>query len=234
MRRHRYLSLAVGCSCRAGSRPHRLRTGRRYAPARARDPSAPALDDDASVRAAPQRAERSRPAARSGPAASAAGGLATAPPPETSDTACAPAAIAKSSDAWRRHRHPSAGPPPATATAPPVAVAALAPGAVAQAPAAQASEGPTLKEMLTPRQPFALSTPGRTLLFDIGVSGDFVADLTVRARRAPAGGHLPGSGESLHPPRGRAVPLRPRRSVRQRGGAHQRRRGVIHQRAGVP
>jgi len=80
-----------------------------------------------------------------------------------------------------------------------VAVAALAPGAVAQAPAAPANEGPTLKEMLTPRQPFALSTPGRTLLFDIGVSGDFVADLTSARVERRQEGTFPGQENRFIP-----------------------------------
>jgi hypothetical protein len=105
--------------------------------------------------------------------------LSTSAPPKPLTPSAAPATT--------RNAAPAAvpgAPPAAPASAPPVAVAALAPSAVAQAPAAQASEGPTLKELLTPRQPFALSTPGRTLLFDIGVSGDFVADLTsARAER---------------------------------------------------
>ena len=120
--------------------------------------------------------------------------VATAAPPKPLTPSAAPATT--------RSAAPAAVPgvpPAAPATAPPLAVAALAPGAVAQAPAAQASEGPTLKEMLTPRQPFALSTPGRTLLFDIGVSGDFVADLTSARVERRQEGTFPGQENRFIP-----------------------------------
>jgi hypothetical protein len=125
-------------------------------------------------------------------------GVATAVPPAPA----APARPAASASPAAPGAPPAAAArvaPPATATAPPVAVAALAPGAVAQAPAAQASEGPTLKEMLTPREPFALSTPGRTLLFDIGVSGDFVADLTSARVERRQEGTFPGQENRFIP-----------------------------------
>ncbi|HKN48426.1 MAG TPA: hypothetical protein VJ144_10700, partial [Candidatus Polarisedimenticolia bacterium] len=59
---------------------------------------------------------------------------------------------------------PPAGPPPA-------------PPALTQA-APPASTEPPLMELLRPHQPFAFAGPGRVLLFDIGVAGDFVADFT--------------------------------------------------------
>ncbi|PYN05602.1 MAG: hypothetical protein DME06_19575, partial [Candidatus Rokuibacteriota bacterium] len=43
-------------------------------------------------------------------------------------------------------------------------------------------------ELLRPHQPFAFAGPGRVLLFDIGVAGDFVADFTSnRAERLQDG-----------------------------------------------
>lgn len=53
--------------------------------------------------------------------------------------------------------------------------------------------------MLTPRQPFALSQPGRTLLFDIGVSGDFVADFTSRNRERRRDGTFAGRENRFFP-----------------------------------
>ncbi len=59
---------------------------------------------------------------------------------------------------------PPAGPPPA-------------PPAFTQAAPPSPSE-PSLMELLRPHQPFAFAGPGRVLLFDFGVAGDFVADFT--------------------------------------------------------
>src|SRR6266446_2316249 len=56
---------------------------------------------------------------------------------------------------------PAPAPTPAPGTAPP-----------------QAPERPALRELLTPRQPFAAAQPGRSLLFDLGVAGDFVTAIT--------------------------------------------------------
>ncbi len=69
---------------------------------------------------------------------------------------------------------PAAAPALQTA-APPAAV-----GVAQAAPPGGPSEppSPSLMDYLRPRQPFALSQPGRILLFDIGVAGDFVADFT--------------------------------------------------------
>jgi hypothetical protein len=86
---------------------------------------------------------------------------------------------------------PPLGPAPAPVPAP-VAVAAVA-------SAAPGSEGPSVREMLTPRQPFALSPPGRVLLFDIGVSGDFVADLTSARTERLQQGTFPGQENRFFP-----------------------------------
>jgi hypothetical protein len=59
----------------------------------------------------------------------------------------------------------------------------------APAPVAPA---PTLADLARPRQPFALAQPGRTLLFDIGVSGDFVADFTSSERERRRDGTFAG------------------------------------------
>src|SRR5437763_847176 len=55
-----------------------------------------------------------------------------------------------------------------------------------------ASPGPSLADLATPRQPFALASPGRGLLFDIGVSGDFVADVTPASRERQRDGTFAG------------------------------------------
>ena len=70
--------------------------------------------------------------------------------------------------------------------------------ATAAAQAAPARE-PTLGEILTPRQPFALAQPGRTLLFDIGVSGDFVADFTSQTRERRGDGTFAGRENRFFP-----------------------------------
>ena len=60
---------------------------------------------------------------------------------------------------------PSAPPPTTTMTA-----------------TAPAADAPTLADLARPRPPFALAQPGRVLLFDLGVSGDFVTDFTSPTR----------------------------------------------------
>jgi hypothetical protein len=77
-------------------------------------------------------------------------------------------------------------PPPAAASAP-----------VAPAPAG--AGGPTLIEMARPHQPFGLGQPGRILLFDIGVSGDFVADGTSATRERRRDGTFAGRENRLFP-----------------------------------
>ncbi len=62
-----------------------------------------------------------------------------------------------------------------------------------------AAAEPTLGELLTPRQPFALAQPGRTLLFDIGVSGDFVTDFTSRTRERRRDGTFAGRENRIFP-----------------------------------
>ena len=109
--------------------------------------------------------------------------IATAPPPRPP----APGA-----------RGPGATPaPPPVAPAPAPVAAPVAVAAVASA--APGSEGPSVREMLTPRQPFALSPPGRVLLFDIGVSGDFVADLTSARTERLQQGTFPGQENRFFP-----------------------------------
>jgi hypothetical protein len=50
-----------------------------------------------------------------------------------------------------------------------------------------------------PRQPFALAQPGRVLLFDIGVGGDFVADFTSSTRERRQDGTFAGRENRLFP-----------------------------------
>jgi hypothetical protein len=52
---------------------------------------------------------------------------------------------------------------------------------------------------MTPRQPFALAQIGRTLLFDLGASGDFVADLTSNRSERRRDGTFSGRENRLFP-----------------------------------
>jgi hypothetical protein len=77
--------------------------------------------------------------------------------------------------------------PPAPAA---VAPATPAPGGVAQVPPPAAPSAPGLMDLARPREPFALSGQRGSgqLLFDMGIAGDFVANLTQRnVDRANAG-----------------------------------------------
>jgi hypothetical protein len=94
----------------------------------------------------------------------------------------------------RRAATPAASPAPA-----PAAPASAQPVPLTTAATAQPAGEPSLREMLAPRQPFALAQPGRTLLFDIGVSGDFVADFTSRSRERRRDGTFAGRENRLFP-----------------------------------
>lgn len=72
---------------------------------------------------------------------------------------------------------------------------AAPPPARVEAPAA--AEPSPATQLLAPRQPFALATPGRTLLFDVGVSGDFVADFTSDRRERRRDGTFDGRENRL-------------------------------------
>ncbi len=79
-------------------------------------------------------------------------------------------------------------------------------GAPAQPPAppvAQAAppgeQNLSVIDLVRPRQPFALAQPGRVLLFDMGVAGDFVADLTSRERERKGDGTFNGRENRLFP-----------------------------------
>ncbi len=83
----------------------------------------------------------------------------------------------------------SAPPPAAVAPAPAAPVVGQAP-ATAPPPPSQ----PSLLDLVRPRQPFALYErrgPGQ-LLFDIGVAGDFIGDLTQNNVQQAQGGTFPG------------------------------------------
>jgi hypothetical protein len=96
-------------------------------------------------------------------------------------------------------------PAPAAASAPPTTASAptpAAPAAAATPPVdvtAKSADSPSLTDMLAPRQPFALATPGRVLLFDLGVSGDFVTDFTSPARERQRDGTFAGRENRLFP-----------------------------------
>ncbi len=68
--------------------------------------------------------------------------------------------------------------PPAPGAAEPAPATGGQTAAPAQAAPPGGAQGLSLTDLLRPRQPFAFAQPGRILLFDIGVSGDFVANLT--------------------------------------------------------
>src|SRR6266404_9722328 len=65
--------------------------------------------------------------------------------------------------------------------------------------AAPAADAPTLADLARPRQPFGLAQPGRVLLFDIGVSGDFVTDFTSPTRERRHDGTFAGRENRLFP-----------------------------------
>ncbi|HEU5188202.1 MAG TPA: hypothetical protein VFX14_00795, partial [Methylomirabilota bacterium] len=116
--------------------------------------------------------------------------VATAPaaPPAAPPVATAPAAA---------QAGPGVAPPPPT---PALASASQPPGGLAQAtqPAAPA---PSLGDYARPHQPFALAErrgPGQ-LLFDIGISADFVATLTQRNVEKAQGGTFPGEENRFFP-----------------------------------
>jgi hypothetical protein len=85
-----------------------------------------------------------------------------------------------------------APPPPSVAPAPAVPGPATAPAAPGRAAA------PSLTDLLRPRQPFALGSPGG-LLFDMGLSGDFVADFTSAATERRHDGTFEGRENRLFP-----------------------------------
>jgi hypothetical protein len=91
---------------------------------------------------------------------------------------------------------PGAAPAGAPATAPPAGPAITT---TAPAPAAPTGGEPTIGELVAPRQPFALAQPGRTLLFDMGVSGDFVTDFTSRTRERRRDGTFAGRENRFFP-----------------------------------
>ncbi len=124
--------------------------------------------------------------------------------------------------------------PAPTAVAPPPtapAVSQVAPGAPAGPPPSGGL--PSLMELARPRQPFALYErrgPGQ-FLFDIGVAGDFIGNLTQHNVEQAQGGTFPGLENYFFPEGGRALAVWPDRSVcpgrgHLRGGA-----GVARRRA---
>jgi hypothetical protein len=58
---------------------------------------------------------------------------------------------------------------------------------------------PAVVDLARPHQPFALATPERGLLFDIGVTGDFVADVTSRAQERHRDGTFAGRENRVFP-----------------------------------
>jgi hypothetical protein len=101
-------------------------------------------------------------------------------------------------ESQRRVATPAPAPAPAgaPASAPPAGPAITT---TASAPAAPPAGEPTIGELVAPRQPFALAQPGRTLLFDIGVSGDFVTDFTSRTREQRHDGTFAGRENRFFP-----------------------------------
>src|SRR5712692_10589838 len=64
---------------------------------------------------------------------------------------------------------------------------------------APAVEAPTLGDLARPRQPVGLAQPGRVLLFDMGVSGDFVTDFTSPTRERRHDGNFAGRENRIFP-----------------------------------
>jgi hypothetical protein len=92
-----------------------------------------------------------------------------------------------------RGRAPAPTSPAGTAATPAVSTATAA------TEAGPAPDAPTLADLARPRQPFALAQPGRVLLFDIGVGGDFVADVTSATRERRHDGTFAGRENRLFP-----------------------------------
>ena len=80
-------------------------------------------------------------------------------------------------------------PVPPAPPSPPATITATAP----------AAETPTLGDLARPRQPFGLAQPGRVLLFDMGVSGDFVTDFTSATRERRHDGTFAGRENRVFP-----------------------------------
>jgi len=93
---------------------------------------------------------------------------------------------------------PAAATPPAATSSPTAAAPAVVPPPAVVA-TAKSTDSPSLTEVLAPRQPFALAAPGRVLLFDIGVSGDFVTDFTSQTRERRQDGTFAGRENRLFP-----------------------------------
>ena len=91
-----------------------------------------------------------------------------------------------------RGRAPAAPTPGTTPSATP-------PDSPPAAKAPPTAGSPTLADLARPRQPFALAQPGRALLFDIGVGGDFVADVTSATRERQRDGTFAGRENRLFP-----------------------------------
>jgi len=85
------------------------------------------------------------------------------------------------------------------APAAPAPVPPLAPPTTTMTATAPAADAPTLADLARPRQPFGLAQPGRVLLFDIGVSGDFVTDFTSPTRERRHDGTFAGRENRLFP-----------------------------------
>ncbi len=101
-------------------------------------------------------------------------------------------------ESQRQGATPAPGPAP---TGAPVSVPPAGPAitTTASASATPPAGEPTIGDLLAPRQPFALAQPGRVLLFDIGVSGDFVTDFTSRTRERRQDGTFAGRENRFFP-----------------------------------
>ena len=122
-----------------------------------------------------------------GPTAPAAGSAApTVAAPAPSPAPAAPATMP-----------PTAPAPAVAAQGAPPSVPPATPRGVATASAEP--ESPSLIDLARPRQPFALAPAGRALLFDMGVSGDFVADFTSKAQERRGDGTFAGRENRFFP-----------------------------------
>jgi len=91
-----------------------------------------------------------------------------------------------------------AAPASETPAATPTAPAPATPSVLSQTTQPATSE-PSLMELLKPHQPFAFAGPGRVLLFDIGVAGDFVTDFTSNDAERRHDGTFNGRENRLFP-----------------------------------
>src|SRR5262245_50133382 len=142
---------------------------------------------------------KQQPAVAAPPVQAPAPGAAPPQPPPPVTATPAPSPVQPPATAT-----PTPAQPPATATSPPAstpptsppatAPAAPSPPSTAVVQAPTETPAPSLLDLVKPREPFSLyqRRGAGQLLFDIGVAGDFIGDLTQNNVQQAQGGTFPG------------------------------------------